>query len=186
MLHSIRQCCVDHHHCSGCDRYSLHTVHIRLYCVSIHFMCIEWGDFYYLPRLYALTYAKFCVRNKLRHLRSRLFHHCRVFAHRVSKMPLCQKRKDAKSFASAQLCQNLDELRHFWKILLSLLLVLFIYKIKFRQCQTHDLRVFLTELGRCECFRVFAHLTRRHFSDAMGEVTTVLEKTWTQKTYFKV
>ena len=31
-------------------------------------------------------------------------------------------------------------------------------------------------------FRVFAHLTRRHFSDAMGKDATLLGKTRTQKT----
>ena len=39
-----------------------------------------------------------------------------------------------------------------------------------------------SELGRRERFRVFAHLTRRHFDDAMREDATVLEKTRTRKT----
>ena len=74
---SIRECCVD-----GCARCS---VHIRLYCVSVHFRCIEWGDlFYYLPRLYTLTYSKFRVRRQI------------AFASEA------QSRENAKSFASAQ------------------------------------------------------------------------------------
>ena len=60
--------------------------------------------FYYLTRLYLHfnnnNYVSVCTS---RHSRSSLFHHCRVFAHRISKMPSRRMREDAKSFASAQL-----------------------------------------------------------------------------------
>ena len=55
------------------------------------------GDFFYLR---GFTYAKFLARDTSR---LRRFHHCRVFAHCVSKIHSRRMREDAKSYASAQL-----------------------------------------------------------------------------------
>ena len=44
-----------------------------------------------------LRKAKFRVRDTSRLLCSRIFHHCRVFANRVSKMPLRRMREDDKN-----------------------------------------------------------------------------------------
>ena len=44
-----------------------------------------------------LRKVKFSVRDTSRLLCSRIFHHCRVFANRVSKMPLRRMREDDKN-----------------------------------------------------------------------------------------
>ena len=53
--------------------------------------------FFLFARLYALTYAKFRVRDTLRHLYLRCFNYCCVFARCVGEMPSRRMRKDAKT-----------------------------------------------------------------------------------------
>ena len=76
---------------------------------------VDWvsrvGRFYIICRgFYTFTYTKFCTCDTSRHSHLRLFKHCRVFAHCLSKnaftsdgTPSHRTRKNVKSFASAQL-----------------------------------------------------------------------------------
>ena len=57
----------------------------------------EWVIKVFLPRLYTLKYTKFCVCDASRLLRSRLFQHCCVFSHCVTKMPSRRMQEDAKT-----------------------------------------------------------------------------------------
>ena len=63
---------------------------------------VEWGNFLYLlPRLYTCNF-----RNSSRHTRVRFFHHCRVFAHRISETPSRQMRVDSKTLNRSRLSSS--------------------------------------------------------------------------------
>ena len=68
----------------------------------------EWNGWAYwgslLCRDYRLNYAKFCVCDMSRLSRLRLFQHCCIFAHCVTKMPLRRKRTDAKTQKRKNIC----------------------------------------------------------------------------------